>query len=687
MSTPTAQRDLAAAIAALCLLLSPTFLLAQADPFAGVFTDEQITLELKPTDDGHRGEIRMGERRFPASARRDGERLSGSFESEGNQFAFTVSRQGANVVFETGSRRFNLHPSAPQTAPRTAPPSAPRTEIDDQADLDRMAEASRLYSDRDYEAAIRIYLPLAEKGRGDAQYMVGLMHQHGRGVPQDLTKAAEWYAKASDQGISEAQNNLGVLYRDGRGVQKDPGKAFELFRKAALQRNADACLSVGAALVNGVGVARDLVDAYGWYVACVELGDPDIARSARSNMQILTQHMTPEQIDAAKLRGQAILRQMNQAEQRGGTRNGGGARDGDARTDDIAGGWVPLSRRETRSNPTPPTAPARSYLRLRPVVITDPGVDQIEAARFLVPAEWRSDARVWWRHDRSILATLVGTVTAPDGIDQFCFLPTEAYVQGRFFGFGPGDNYLGNEVQPAMGAEDLLKRLVLPRYRRDIVNPRFVHHVGMGEITRLLQTGGDGLYHAGRVRVEYALNDRAVEEDFYYVLKFFPVQSPQGPVTFWSSERLLSFRAEKGQLDLKAKLFLTIANSLRVELRWHNAYQQVHAMWERNVMESIRQAGLLSRYIAQVNAEITANRRAVWENAQASQDRVHRRFAEYTRGTETYNNPVTGQPVELPGGYQNAWANASGEYVVSDSASFNPNVGSTITWEPMAKVD
>ena len=79
------------------------------------------------------------------------------------------------------------------------------------------------------------------------------------------------------------------------------------------------------------------------------------------------------------------------------------------------------------------------------------------------------------------------------------------------------------------------------------------------------------------------------------------------------------------------------------------------------------------------------NRRA-WEQQQAAHDRISRRFSEYIRGVDTYHNPVTKQNVELPAGYGQARTNALGEYIISDSASYNPNIGSTVDWRPMTRV-
>ena len=118
----------------------------------------------------------------------------------------------------------------------------------------------------------------------------------------------------------------------------------------------------------------------------------------------------------------------------------------------------------------------------------------------------------------------------------------------------------------------------------------------------------------------------------------------------------------------------------------YNAYLQVWEMWKANVMQSIQNAGHLSRDIAEINNQITATNRQAWEQQQASYDRISRRFSEYTRGVDTYHNPVTNQPIQLPGGYGRAWTNSLGEYIVSDSSSYNPNIGASTNWQSLQRV-
>jgi uncharacterized protein len=78
----------------------------------------------------------------------------------------------------------------------------------------------------------------AEQGYGRAQHNLGLMYNHGRGVPRDDAAAVAWYLKAAGQGDTAAQVQLGILYGTGQGVSQDPAAAASWFRKAADQGEA-----------------------------------------------------------------------------------------------------------------------------------------------------------------------------------------------------------------------------------------------------------------------------------------------------------------------------------------------------------------------------------------------------------------------------------------------------------------
>jgi hypothetical protein len=50
---------------------------------------------------------------------------------------------------------------------------------------------------------------------------------------------------------------------------------------------------------------------------------------------------------------------------------------------------------------------------------------------------------------------------------------------------------------------------------------------------------------------------------------------------------------------------------------------------------------------------------------------------------ETYNDPVRGEPVELPSTHKHAWVSRGGEYILTDNPNFNPNVERRGDWVEM----
>jgi len=67
----------------------------------------------------------------------------------------------------------------------------------------------------DFARARELWQPRAEAGDADAQYLLGLAFDEGRGGTEDDVEAARWYALAAEQGHAAAQNNLGLLYHAG----------------------------------------------------------------------------------------------------------------------------------------------------------------------------------------------------------------------------------------------------------------------------------------------------------------------------------------------------------------------------------------------------------------------------------------------------------------------------------------
>jgi TPR repeat protein len=130
---------------------------------------------------------------------------------------------------------------------------------------------------------------------GDAQEKLGVIYQHGLGVPQDYQKAGQYYqiatkerdnlrmltagemyckglgvainhvtaanlfkaVKKDSQAFGKAQYNLGVLYQNGLGVTQDYLTATKYYQLAADSGYDPARLALGSMYLEGIGVAKD----------------------------------------------------------------------------------------------------------------------------------------------------------------------------------------------------------------------------------------------------------------------------------------------------------------------------------------------------------------------------------------------------------------------------------------------
>lgn len=93
-------------------------------------------------------------------------------------------------------------------------------------DFERGAAAHR---HGDYQAAVKLWQPLAEKGQVDAQYNLGVMYYSGDGVKQDYVEAAKWLRMAAQQGDKPAQYYMGSMCLNGEGVKQSESEAHKWF--------------------------------------------------------------------------------------------------------------------------------------------------------------------------------------------------------------------------------------------------------------------------------------------------------------------------------------------------------------------------------------------------------------------------------------------------------------------------
>jgi len=142
----------------------------------------------------------------------------------------------------------------------------------------------------DYQRALEIWKPLAEKGSTAAQLSLGAMYEQGQGVPQDYAEAVKWYERAATGGHTSAQFNLAQLYETGRGVPRDLQQAAYWFRKAAEQGDRDSAYNLGVIYATGFGKGltadpQEAAEALTWLGRAAAKGHPQAANMATAVQQ------------------------------------------------------------------------------------------------------------------------------------------------------------------------------------------------------------------------------------------------------------------------------------------------------------------------------------------------------------------------------------------------------------------
>jgi len=325
-------------------------------------------------------------------------------------------------------------------------------------------------------------------------------------------------------------------------------------------------------------------------------------------------------------------------------------------------------------------------MRFTRLSVRDPGINNIEAVSFLIPVGWRAEGGVQWFPDHSILANLLMKVTDPQTGATIEFLPMQnfTWLTQMVVPMQPGTNYMGNILyQPIGDVAQFIQVFYFPTALRQLQNARIVGREDLPKVAAQAaqMSGVQSTARSGRVRYAYQMGNQAWEEDVYVTLVYMQTQLGW----FWSVTSAYSFRAPRGLLDRLIPVMNTTVSTLRLSPDWYGGYMYVQKLFLDRMNQGIRNARAISETISRNSEEIRQMSSDSYRRRCEADDRISRKYSEYILGVETYRNPFEGRPVQLPSGYSNAWVSRSGEYILSDQAGFDPNVGSNVQWQRLER--
>ncbi len=135
------------------------------------------------------------------------------------------------------------------------------------ASLKEVGEAVRV---KDYAKALEQLDVLTQQKHPEAEFLMGMMYQYGRGVDQDFAKAAMWFRRSAEQGNSAAQTNLALLLVSGKLGKPDFAEAVKLLEKASASGNTTATYNLGLRYAKGEGVEKNSAKATEYYRKAAE---------------------------------------------------------------------------------------------------------------------------------------------------------------------------------------------------------------------------------------------------------------------------------------------------------------------------------------------------------------------------------------------------------------------------------
>jgi hypothetical protein len=316
----------------------------------------------------------------------------------------------------------------------------------------------------------------------------------------------------------------------------------------------------------------------------------------------------------------------------------------------------------------------------------------MEAFSMLIPGDWSFEGDIKWSTDNILMPAACEFKVSGNGITMQA-LPGQAFswtslMQVRL-GHPVGSSYIGGIFCPLLKAKDIIIDLIIPSLRHEAADITITDEGTAGALEGALgfeagfMSTGTALSEGARIRIEYDEDGKKYEEELFCTVTSFSYKIPAGGSEFnfviWMADNMFSFRAEKGVLDQNAGILQSMAYSLRLNPRWFEMYNRIVLFLKD---KQARGAVSLQQLC------IDADRASAVDDAMGYVMR-HSAYSWIAgnlgraRATLEYYDPIQQVCVRLPAAYGHAWANDSGQYMLSDRCDIPPDSSFTEIWKMM----
>lgn len=311
-----------------------------------------------------------------------------------------------------------------------------------------------------------------------------------------------------------------------------------------------------------------------------------------------------------------------------------------------------------------PASKAKVLKLVKHQVMDNEGTGMV-ASTYLLPEDWTVQDKLFWEYrDPTVPIRFQSLMQNADGTMRIQIYPD---VRASWYTGPAGTNGYRPPSDIITGMKDLIKT------ERKGKNINYVSQKILSDADNHNPSARQKSQSAV-LNIEYDDNGQTYEEEFYGRLDISDMITPtvygNTEAIIWGAGGLVSFRAPKGKLEESRKIAQTVSSSARLTKPFYNKLAQVLKILSDQTYAQIYQAGQISRIISQTNDQMIANIDASYRQSQQSAERANAQFSDYIRGVDHYSD--AGSDVQLPSGYDNAWVNDRGEYILTNTAGYDP---------------
>jgi len=335
------------------------------------------------------------------------------------------------------------------------------------------------------------------------------------------------------------------------------------------------------------------------------------------------------------------------------------------------------------------------------------------------PVGWTLESAVQWNFNNNVVPVTVGSaLTDPQGTRRLQFFPdiTCYWLTGDAALNNPGQMNMGMLNIAPMEPKAALADAVAKIYQAGIPGLRIT---GVREVPGLpaaLGQAGPNITGVG-LRAVFPLEGKRMEEEIYalYVISSATMRGEAGVTTqtTWGLTSVHGFITQEGLLDSNRSLFTYMVRSGTPNPAWvelHvNIRKQLDAKFQQGLIDNRRAREAImaqSRALAVENDAFRANimrrhRAAMDTTAHKSfVDGIHSGGSSSSSGMssqdkyinsihdrETFHDSSTVTGTSEHGYADHHWSDGWGNYIHTDNPNIDPNIGSSVQWEKLQRME